>query len=109
MMAISNKNIEIFSLLLNGVYFLWKAEHLKIIVREIINTDWNSQALGEVISGKCFSSIINDLDNLEQKLAFLEDLFSCVFQVETEYKPSPNISSLDEEELKRDQQAFNYA
>ena len=65
---------------MNGLYYLWKKSDISIVIREIIETDWNSNALGLIINGRCFRSILNDNKTLESKLYLLHELFGFIFK-----------------------------
>jgi hypothetical protein len=48
-------------LLLNECFNLWNKRHIKVIVAEIITSNWTSGAIHTVISGRCFSHLLDDM------------------------------------------------
>jgi hypothetical protein len=60
MIAISNKNAEMLEFLLNGLYYLWTAKHIAIVVREVIHSNWVGSAMKIIVNGKCFKKVLSD-------------------------------------------------
>ena len=65
LIAVSNKRVDILSYLLNEHNQIWKAEHLRIVVREIY-CSWSTVALGKVLESKAFSKVIEEMDSIEE-------------------------------------------
>ncbi|CDW79365.1 UNKNOWN [Stylonychia lemnae] len=77
--CVSNRSLEMVSYLLTFSH-VWKAKHIEFLVKEIIKTDWNLQALSKVIESKSFANVVKQIDDLQQQIDFFDKLFGEYFE-----------------------------